>query len=203
MRGDRGIGLVEVLVAMGLLAIALAMFGSALSAMTRTADTSLSIGEVTDQARGAVNVLDRQIRFGYWVKPRSVSGASSAITVLTPDSDGVLQCWVWAVDGTNQRLMAYVFPASASRSVPAVSSAGAPGLDWQVAAELIDPTSTLSVTNPVTPLDPVTYTRPAGLYAGAIASIVIDNGDLPSVGFSMGMTARNRWRGGGYATRCA
>lgn len=203
MREDRGVGLIEVVVVMGLLGLALAMFGSALAAMRRTSDASLAIGEVTDQARLAVNVLDRQIRFGYWVKQNTISGASSAITVLTQDTSGALQCWTWAIDGENQRLMTFVFPAASPRGIPAVPAAGAPGTDWQVAAELIDAASSLQPTIPMTPLDPATYTRPAGLYAGAVAMIYIANGDRPSVGFSVDMTARNRWRGGGYATKCS
>lgn len=212
MRDERGIGLIEVLVVMGLLGLALGVFGTALTAMVRTSDASQDLGAVTDEARVALNQLDRQIRFGYWVKPRTISGASSAITVLTADAAGVLQCWTWAVSDGDQRIMNFVRPASVDAAIPAMPSADSKNSLWRVAVgpEGGDPLdgvriaagSSLVPASAVAPIDPATYTRPAGLYAGAIATLVLQKGTGAPVTLTFDMSVRNQWRGGGYATKC-
>lgn len=214
MRDDRGVGLIEVMVVMTLLTLAVGMFGLALSAMRRTADTSQDLGAVTDQARLALNELDRQIRFGYWVKNPSVSGATSSITVLTPDKAGVLRCWTWAIDGANGRLMNYVRPAlPPGGSVPALPSAGSASSLWRVAAgpegdpkdeAVIAAGSSLTAVHQVMPLNPVTYQRVlTGLYSGATATVVVAKGEGVPITLTFDMSVRNKWRGAYQASASA
>jgi type II secretory pathway pseudopilin PulG len=216
MRSDRGVGLIELLVVMSLLTLALSMFGMAFSAMLRTSDASRDIGAVTDQARLALNELDRQIRFGYWVKAATVTGCTTtcpAIKVLTTDSAGVRQCWVWAIDAGNGRLLTYHYPASTSRPVPSLATFGNPGHGgWHVAAGpegeasdevVIDPSSQLGIvaTSLVKPLDPTTFER-ASYYLSAYATIVILKPDRTPVTIDFDMSVRNQWVGAQYASEC-
>ena len=215
MRGDRGVGLIELLVVMSLTTLALTMFGMAFSAMLRTSDASRDIGAVTDQARLALNQLDRQIRFGYWVKPATVACPETcpAIKVLTSDSAGARQCWVWAIDRRNGRLMTFTFPAASSRPVPPLPTFGNPPPGgWHIAAGpeggatdevSIDATSLLEVvgTSLVKPLNATTFER-ASYYLSASASIVITKPDRNPVTIDFDMSVRNQWIGAQYASEC-
>lgn len=198
-------GLVEVLVAMTLLVLAVAMFGSALTVVRASSERSQDMGAVTDQARLALNQLERQIRFGYWVRQETPppTGSSQAITVLTSREYGELQCWTWAIDAVHGRLMSYVESASTSNGPPPLPVRG-----WHVAAGpeeegtssgevLIDPMgSHLVATTPVAPLNPVTFQRVlSGLYRGADAEVSISKGSGPAVILSFSVTTRNMFLG--------
>lgn len=216
MRSERGVGLIELLVVMSLLTLALSMFGMAFSAMLRTSDASRDIGSVTDQARLALNELDRQIRFGYWVKSATVTGCSTscpAIQVLTIDTTGARQCWVWALDSANGRILNYHYPASSGQPVPSLATFGNPGHGgWHVAAGpeggasdevVIGPTSQLGVvsTSLVKPLNPATFER-ASYYLSAYATIEIAKPDRTPITISFDMSVRNQWVGAPYASEC-
>ncbi|MFM8999036.1 MAG: PilW family protein [Actinomycetota bacterium] len=216
MRGDRGVGLIELLVVMSLTTLALTMFGMAFSAMLRTSDASRDIGAVTDQARLALNELDRQIRFGYWIKPTTVGCATTcpAIKVLTVDRTGARQCWVWAIDESNGRLLSYHFPASVNRPVPSLTMFGNPGNGgWHLAAGpeetsvsdevAIDPASDLAVVagSLVKPLNAATFER-ASYYLSASATLVIAKPGRPNVTLTFDMSVRNQWVGAQYASEC-
>lgn len=215
-RDDGGLGLVEVLVSMTLLAVALGVFGVAFGAMLRTSEASQDLGSVTDQTRLALNELDRQVRFGYWVKPATISGASSAIKVLGVDPSGTRRCWIWAIDGTNGRLMTFDYPASGGGGVPALASFGAVGgARWHIAAgpegDPADPrrvvvTGSLSTASSVAALDPSTYAR-ASYSLTAVADLVVSKAGFAgtpsvSVPFSFSVTVRNQWAGAPYAGLC-
>lgn len=215
MREDSGVGLIELLVVMTLLTLALTMFGMAFSAMLRTSDASRDIGAVTDQARLALNELDRQVRFGYWVKGTTVGCSTTcpAVKVLTTDSSGVRQCWVWALDRANGRLMTYHAPAASWSSPPSLSTFGRGRGGWHIAAGpeggatdevAIDPASDLQVvaSSLVSPLNPTTFAR-STYYLSAIASITITKPDRSPVTIGFTMTVRNQWTGAQYASECA
>ena len=215
MREDRGVGLIELLVVMSLLTLALGMFGMAFSAMLRTSDASRDIGSVTDQARLALTELDRQIRFGYWVKPATVGCASTcpAIKVLTVDRTGARQCWIWAIDESNGRLLSYHYPSNVNRAVPALTTFGNPGRGgWHVAAGpedtglgdevVIDAASDLSIVGSlVKPLNAATFER-ASYYLAASASLVISKPGRSPVSLTFDMSVRNQWIGAPYASEC-
>lgn len=235
MRNDRGVGLIELLVVMSLLTLALAMFGLAFSAMLRTSDASRDIGAVTDQARLALNELDRQIRFGYWVRPATVescfaydavsgmtTGPCTAIKVLTTDAAGVRQCWVWALDEVNGRLMTYHYPAGGPSERLTLARFGLPGgRDWHVAAGPEGGTPADDVrlaagagplpsdprglgvvaSSLVKPLDPSTFLR-ASYYLSAYAGITVSKPGRSPVTIGFNMSVRNQWIGAQYSDAC-
>lgn len=210
MRDDRGLGLIEALVAMTLLTIALSVFGVAFSAMVRTSEVSRDIGSVTDEARLALNELDRQVRFGYWVKNRTVSGASSAITVLTPGASGARECWIWAIDAANGRLLSFHFPAANPRPVLPVAGFGTPGSGWHIAAGpggerfrdvVIGPASSLSAATSVSALEIATYQRVTYFLRAAVA-LTVSKGDRPPVTLAFDVSVRNRLAGAAFTGEC-
>lgn len=209
MSGDeRGVGLIELLVVLSLTTLALTMFGMAYSATLRTSGVSREIGNATDQARSALTELDRQVRFGYWVKQEtSVCGSDCAIKVLTQDSAGSRECWIWAIDRTDGRLLTFHYPATASVTVPSLGSSG-----WHLAASSLDPlvaASWLRVTgSQVNTLLVSNFTRqPLYMAAAANLSIVAGNqaiaGNQAAVPISFQVSVRNQWAGAQYATECA
>lgn len=220
MRSDKGVGLIELLVVMSLLTLALAMFGLAFSAMLRTSDASRDMGAVTDQARVALNLLDRQIRFGYWIKTAQVDCATTceAIQVFTKSAGGENQCWVWAVDDSTGKLLSYHYsPDQGRQAIPPLrtfgTNQGYQG-DWHVAAGAeggdtdevkIGAESQLSVieSSRVKPLDVVSLNRVAdGYYVSSYAKLVIQKAARPDVTLEMTMSIRNQWIGAQYAGRC-
>lgn len=209
-------GLVELLVVMSLMTLALTMFGMAFSVMLRTSDASRDIGAVTDQARLALNDLDRQIRFGYWIKTVTVGCATEcpAIQVLTKDSGGTMQCWTWAIDKANGRLMNFHYPITAKKPIPSLANFGKGPGGWHIAAGpeggpvadevAIGSTSTLAVvsTSEVTPLDPTTLTK-VSYFSSAFAQLVISKPGRPPITIEFDMSVRNQWIGAQYAGACA
>lgn len=217
MRSDRGVGLIELLVVMSLMTLALTMFGLAFSAMLRTSDASREIGSVTDQARLALNELDRQVRFGYWVKPKTVvcSLTCPAIQVLTTNTDGSLECWVWAIDKEPGTLVTYHYPPPVGAfTLPGLPSAG--GAGWHVAAGPEGgPTSDAVAIGPststgglgivsgskVTPIDPTTFARQT-YWVSAYAALTVTGPDRPPVDLAFTMSVRNQWIGAPNAAKC-
>lgn len=213
-RGDTGLGLVEVLVSMTLLAIALSVFGVAFSAMLRTSESSQDVGAVTDQTRLALNELDRQVRSGYWVKPTTIPGASSAITVLTVNRDGAKRCWIWALDTLNGRLMSFNY--SPGGSVPALASFGAVGGNrWHIAAgpegdpaesRRVIVSGSLAATSPVQALNGSSFQR-ADYWLTAVADLIISKSAFAgrpavSVPLKFSVSVRNQWAGAPFAGVC-
>lgn len=202
---DTGLSLIEVLVAMGLLGLALAMFGAAYTGILRTSEASTSLGAVTDQARLALHGLDRQVRSGYWVKAVSVPGASSAVQILTQNTDGSLECWVWALGSGTGSLLTFHYPEEGNQKWDPLASG-----KWHVAAgpeggALTDVTfganSKLSGYGEYFPLNPSDYSRP-DLFQGAAVKLEILKGSSLPVTVEFTMTTRNQWQGAQYAKGC-
>lgn len=200
-RRDAGVSLIELLVVMSLLLTALAMFGVAFSAMLRTSSASRAMGDATDQVRTALGELERQVRFGYWVRPETGLGCGTdcAVTVLTQNSDGSKECWTWALDKsvpTNVRLVSIHRPYSTVFTFPVPLSAAG----WHVAAEGIRslPNAPTLVTtgSAIRSLDATTLTRisyavaaEANVWVGSTA------GSDSLVPLRVQMSVRNGWRG--------
>lgn len=210
MRDDEGVGLIELLVAMSLLLAALTMFGVAFAAMLRTSNASRAMGDGTDEVRTALAELDRQVRFGLWVREETATGCGSscAVTVLTVDSSGGKECWTWALDTSNPldgRLLSIHRPYGAAFAFPAVF--GDP--PWHVAAGGVRTdiyAATLLATGPIVrALDPTSFQRPA-YFSGAAADLWIgsSDGEGTLVSLRLQMSIRNAWRGGSsYAGACS
>lgn len=78
---DEGITLVELLVAMSIMSIAMVIFSSVLVAMQRTVVATDRISRSNDQARLAIEQLDKELRSG-----NVISDPSGAITGYTGDA---------------------------------------------------------------------------------------------------------------------
>lgn len=211
---ESGVGLIELLVVMSLLLIALAMFGTAFGVVLRTSEASRDVGASTDQLRQAVQALDRQVRFGYWVRLTTVStstcasppcSALPAVRILTTESpSGSLRCWSWAVDPNAHALRAYKFPtnlAVGDALLPPIEQwhmvAGPEGetLDnVEVAGSLSGLGAEISVLNPST-LVRVSY------YAGVRADFTLTNGERV-LSSSVTVATRNQWAGGSMVDMC-
>lgn len=208
MRSDRGIGLIEVLVAMTLLMVALAMFGLAFSTMMAASDASGDIGTVTDEVRVALHGLDRQVRSGYWVKDlgSAVAGASSAVLVLTQDPSGTRQCWIWALRADGTGLIARHYPEAGGASWVG-TSVTTPGWQSVVGGETglgsvaLGPGSALSGFGEVKALRLEDFSR-AALFQGVAANIVVAKGDHEPVAVGFRVAVRNIWRAAPFATGC-
>lgn len=200
-RNDAGLSLIELLVVMSLLLTALAMFGVTFSAMLRTSSASRAMGDATDQVRTALGELERQVRFGYWVRPETGLGCGTdcAVTVLTQNADGTKECWTWALDKTvttNVRLISVHRPSGVAFTFPApVGAAG-----WHVAAEGIRSIPTapvlLAAGSTISSLDAGTLSRVSYATAAEANVWVGSTGDSESqVALRVQMSVRNAWRG--------
>lgn len=215
-RSDVGMSLVEVLVALTLFLLAFAMFGGTLVASTRAADASQDMGAITDQARLALAQLDRQVRFGYMIQNATITGAASAVKVLTPNSLGDLECWFWAVDAANGRLMSYHYSyADPQGKSPAPPLNQLGSKQWHVEAGPEDPlndprrvtvTGTLTGVYPLAPLYPGAFKRAS--YFGSVkaallvSKLALGGNVVHSVGLDLFMSLRNEWIGAQYETAC-
>lgn len=132
---DQGVGLIELLVVMSLLTLALALFGTVFTVASRASDRSRDLGAATDQVRVALAELDRQVRFGYWLKPTTVPGLSCpsgtptcAVKLLTVSGASGRRCWAWALDPATSSLRSFNWaPTGVSITLPSISS-------WHVVA---------------------------------------------------------------------
>lgn len=190
---------------LALLGIALSVFGLAYAAAVRTTSASTGLGAVSDQARRALNELDRQVRSGYWVKGVSVPGASSAVQVLTQNTNGSLECWVWALDTAEGSLVTFHYPEPGPAKWKPLAFGG-----WHVVAgpegdALRDVTfgsgSALTPVNSFSPLLLSNFSRPS-LFQGAQATLNILRADLAPVVFEFSVSVRNQWRSAEYSAGC-
>lgn len=210
MRRDRGVSLVELLIVMSLLLVALSMFGVAFAAMLRTSNASRAMGDGTDEVRTALTELDRQVRFGFWVKPETGLGCGPgcAVTVLTVNKAGGKECWTWALetsDPDSGRLLSIHRPYGAAFAFP-VNLGDSP---WHVAASGVrtdlHPATLTTAGSEMRALDPTSFQRYA-YYGGATADfwVASSEGDGTQVSFRLQMSVRNAWQGGAsYAGACS
>lgn len=128
---DRGLTLVELMVAMSLLLLGLAMFGSVLFTVQQTSKRQLQLGQANDDIRIGFQELDRQMRSGYVVGTGTVGGADASAKLYT-EMRGAGRCVAWALFGEGdgpQRLWTTSWaPGATPPSLPA-SGAG-----WRLVA---------------------------------------------------------------------
>jgi prepilin-type N-terminal cleavage/methylation domain-containing protein len=105
VRGEGGMTLVELVVAMSILSIALVVFGTTLSAVQRSVARQAGWSDNNDRARLGVENIDRHIRSGnvLYAPPSNGSGIivytqSNAPTFKTASYSGN-QCVQWRVSG--------------------------------------------------------------------------------------------------------
>lgn len=218
-RTDAGLTLVEVLVALTLTVVAMAMFGTALVASIRSSEVSQDIGAVADQARLALARLDRQVRFGYWVKDASLPVSTEAVRILTSNpTTGKLECWFWALDPSQGRLMSYhdVYTGSAVNPPNSFNGKGPNGEGWRMEAgpegALTDPqavrlSGTLDAGSNVEGLPIGNFVRVAYSMTLNVALLVTKPDTYPgrdpqALPLDFSMTTRNAWAGASQATAC-
>jgi prepilin-type N-terminal cleavage/methylation domain-containing protein len=96
-RGDAGLTLVELLVAMSLFLVAITMFGGSLYVMQRMQITDDQYSQANDQVHLALQTIDRQIRSGYVISvPVAPAGADAAVKIYT-EAGGKPRCVMWVV----------------------------------------------------------------------------------------------------------
>ncbi|GAA2248213.1 hypothetical protein GCM10010401_22600 [Rarobacter faecitabidus] len=103
---DKGMTLVELIVAMGILTLVLAIFMAGVVAMVRTtvrADSSSSAG---DQMRTVFQRMDREIRYATDINRPAIVGTRQYVEYryMEPDNEGVAQCVQWRYDSTSKEL---------------------------------------------------------------------------------------------------
>lgn len=107
---DRGLTLVELLIAMSLLLVALVMFGSALFAVQTAGARGDQLGRAADSAYQALTEMDRQLRSGYIASETRFTGADANVVDMvriyteayappagTTSPNTVARCVAWAV----------------------------------------------------------------------------------------------------------
>ena len=62
-RDESGMTLVELLVAMGIFSLVLAVFGAGVVSMTKSTARVSATSDVTNEARRAFSLLDKQVRY--------------------------------------------------------------------------------------------------------------------------------------------
>lgn len=94
---ERGFSLVELLVALALLLLALAMFGSAFVVVQKTSTQQLERGWSTNQIRQALATLDSEVRGAYAIR-RTSSGTQEQLTIYR-EKESERSCSAWRVTG--------------------------------------------------------------------------------------------------------
>ena len=136
LAGERGITLVELIVAMGILSIVLLVFTSTLAAMQRAVVEEDVRSRLSDEARLALQALDRQVRSGNLlydpgdevgsVDPFGVDADGQLFRVYTQVQFGdeeSARCALWLVDDQRRLLYRYWAPLDEENAT-----------DWQVVA---------------------------------------------------------------------
>ena len=136
LAGERGITLVELIVAMGILSIVLLVFTSTLAAMQRAVVEEDVRSRLSDEARLALQALDRQVRSGNLlydpgdevgsVDPFGVEADGQLFRVYTQVQFGEeesARCALWLVDDQRRLLYRYWAPLDEENAT-----------DWQVVA---------------------------------------------------------------------
>lgn len=105
-RDDSGMTLVELLVAMGIFSVVLAVFGAGVVSMTRSTARVSATSNVTNEARRAFSLLDKQVRYATAINSPTVVGNKGYVEFLT-DATGTTSagsekpslCTQWRLDG--------------------------------------------------------------------------------------------------------
>jgi prepilin-type N-terminal cleavage/methylation domain-containing protein len=92
---DAGYSLVELVVAMGIMSVVLAIVASAVTLMTREVVTTTNLSSSTDDIRAAFSRLDRQIRYATGINQPTRSGNTWRVEFEGLDGDGATTCRQW------------------------------------------------------------------------------------------------------------
>jgi prepilin-type N-terminal cleavage/methylation domain-containing protein len=126
-KSERGMSLVEVMVSMSIMSIVLLVFTSVLASVQRAVVAQDALSQTLDQARLALQQLDRELRSGnvlYDPALENVPAASGGIpscsgclpgytlrvyTQTNADTRGTYKCVLWKID-SSQQLMTRQWP---------------------------------------------------------------------------------------------
>jgi prepilin-type N-terminal cleavage/methylation domain-containing protein len=127
MQSERGMTLVEVLVAMSIMSIVLLVFTSVLTSVQRAVARQDSLSQTLDQSRLAMQQLDREMRSGNVLYDPALENAAPGVpgripsctgcvpgytlrvyTQTNADTRGTYRCVLWKID--NQQLMTRWWP---------------------------------------------------------------------------------------------
>lgn len=111
---DRGLTVVELLIAASLLLVALSMFSGSLFTSQRAQATNAAYSRANDQVQIALQSIDRQIRSGYVVGIGTLTNADAVVTIYS-EASGTPRCFAWAVadaDATGKSQVASLFTAT-------------------------------------------------------------------------------------------
>lgn len=95
---EEGVTLVELLVALALLLVGLALFSSVYFVTQSASKRQFEIGDTGNQVRLAFLTMERQVRSGYVAKINGVGGGSYASATIYSEADGTRKCAGWALD---------------------------------------------------------------------------------------------------------
>lgn len=123
-RGEQGMTLVELLIAMSILSIVLIVFGSVLASVQRAVVRQDSLSQTLDQARLAMQQLDRELRSGNVLNDPALENAPAGTPGSIASCYGCLpgytlrvytqtksnfKCVLWKIDA-NQQLLTREWP---------------------------------------------------------------------------------------------
>lgn len=136
-RSDAGFSVIELMVAMALLLVALAMFGSVLFTVQQTSNRQIELGRANDQARLAIQEIDRQLRSGYVTSTGSFTGADASARIYTEarmsGTSSKPTCVAWVLHGAGsdrQTLYTKTWDVVSGATAPAFNG----GVGWRVVA---------------------------------------------------------------------
>ena len=105
---DDGLSLVELVVAMGIMSIVLIVFGTVLASVQREVVVQEKLSAANDQARLALQQLDRELRSGNVLyDPATEAVPNMRLRVYTQanaPTRGAYLCKLWRIRGATQRL---------------------------------------------------------------------------------------------------
>lgn len=213
-RRDSGLGLIETLVASGVMVIVLAVVGSLYVVVGRSTKVSDQMGAGTDQMAVALANLDAQVRSGYWLASgtQSCRGSDGVMTtcpvikVLTTyhAAPNPTVCWVWRlspkpkIGGGGGSVDPY-HQYGRLESVRYAPGGGGP-FAWHPEVEGLDfSASSLSATGPFKALIPATLAFRTGLYSGVRVLLSVAQDPTRRLSVTFDMAVRNRFNSGSSA----
>lgn len=101
VRGEDGVTLVELLVALSLLLIGLVLFSSVYFVTQNATKRQFEIGDTGNQIGISFVTMERQVRSGYVARLGGIAGAWASATLYTEPStaaSNTRKCWGWALD---------------------------------------------------------------------------------------------------------
>ena len=117
---DAGMTLVELLVAMGIFLVVIAVFMSGIVIMTKSTATASAVSDATSTARKVMDRFDKQVRYATAINAPgtgTTSGATYVEYMMPSQTAGATPvCVQWRYDGAAQTLALRTWPNSSSPS---------------------------------------------------------------------------------------